>query len=392
MATNQKILRRNTGAAGGPAALLAGQLAMNEVDGVLYYGNGDSSGNATSVIPIAGKGAFVDLSSTQTVAGVKTFSSSPVLPTPAADTNSTVAATTAYVLGQLASTTSPMSGTAAVGTSTRAARADHVHPTDTSRAPLASPAFTGTPTAPTPAAGDNSTTLATTAFVTGAVQSAAAGIDSKASVRALASANITLSGTQTVDGVALVAGDRVLCVGQTTASANGVYVVAAGAWSRAVDADATGEITPGAFWYVEAGTSYGATQWRCSNTGTITLGTTSITITQFGAAVSYTAGNGLSLGGNAFSVVGTTNRISVSGAGVDISASYAGQTSIITLGVVTTGTWSASIIGLAYGGTGANLSAIADGTLFKKSGTGFVAAVAGTDYLSPTSTIDGGTF
>jgi hypothetical protein len=58
-----------------------------------------------------------------------------------------------------------MDGTAAVGTGTTWARADHVHPSDTSRAPLASPAFTGTPTAPTPATADNSTAVATTAFV-----------------------------------------------------------------------------------------------------------------------------------------------------------------------------------------------------------------------------------
>jgi len=58
-----------------------------------------------------------------------------------------------------------MDGTAAVGTSAKYAREDHVHPTDTSRAPLASPAFTGTPTAPTPEASSNDTSIATTAFV-----------------------------------------------------------------------------------------------------------------------------------------------------------------------------------------------------------------------------------
>ena len=58
-----------------------------------------------------------------------------------------------------------MSGTQAVGTSNAVARGDHVHPTDTSRAPLESPSFTGTPAAPTPATGTRSTQLATTAFV-----------------------------------------------------------------------------------------------------------------------------------------------------------------------------------------------------------------------------------
>jgi hypothetical protein len=138
---------------------------------------------------------------------------------------------------------------------------------------------------------------ATMNWVQTQVANAAAGIDAKASVRAVATSNITLSGTQTIDGVSVIAGDRVLVRGQTTASQNGVYVVAAGAWARAADADATGELTPGAFWFVEEGTTYGKTQWRIENTGTITIGSTSITINQFGASTSYTASLGVQLVG-----------------------------------------------------------------------------------------------
>ncbi len=76
-----------------------------------------------------------------------------------------------------ASSTAPaMDGTAAAGTSADYARADHVHPKDTSRAPLASPTFTGTPKAPTAAAGTNTTQIATTAFVKTAVENAIAGV------------------------------------------------------------------------------------------------------------------------------------------------------------------------------------------------------------------------
>jgi hypothetical protein len=89
--------------------------------------------------------------------------------TAAADTNSVALATTAYVVGQAGSATPLVNGTAAVGTSLRYARQDHVHPTDTSRAPLASPSLTGTPLAPTATAGTNTTQIATTAFVTAAV-------------------------------------------------------------------------------------------------------------------------------------------------------------------------------------------------------------------------------
>jgi len=162
---------------------------------------------------------------------------------------------------------------------------------------------------------------ATKNYVDGAVQSAAAGIDSKPSVRVVATSNITLSGTQTIDGVTLVAGDRVLPTAQTTASQNGPYVVAAGAWSRATDADQNGEITPGAFWYVEEGTTGAGTQWRCANTGTITIGTTSITINQFGATSGVTAGNGINVAGTTVSVKPVSGgRITVAAGGVDVSS------------------------------------------------------------------------
>lgn len=89
----------------------------------------------------------------------------PTAPTAAADTNTTQIATTAFVVGQAGTSNPPMDGTATPGTSLRYARQDHVHASDTSRAPLASPALTGTPTAPTAAAGTNTTQIATTAFV-----------------------------------------------------------------------------------------------------------------------------------------------------------------------------------------------------------------------------------
>jgi hypothetical protein len=73
-----------------------------------------------------------------------TFTGTPLSTTAAVDTSTTQIATTAFVLAQAASTTPVIDGTAAVGVSTRFARADHVHPTDTTRAPLASPTFTGT--------------------------------------------------------------------------------------------------------------------------------------------------------------------------------------------------------------------------------------------------------
>jgi len=105
---------------------------------------------------------------------------SPTAPTATAGTNSTVLATTAFVVTAILNAAVPapytsnpaMNGTAAPGVSANYSRGDHVHPIDTSRAPLASPAFTGTPTAPTPATSDNSTNVATTAFVQAQVKPA----------------------------------------------------------------------------------------------------------------------------------------------------------------------------------------------------------------------------
>ena len=91
----------------------------------------------------------------------------PSAPTPAVDTNTTQVATTAFVVGQASAANPVINGTAAAGSSLRFARADHIHPTDATRAPVASPTFTGAPAAPTPAADTDTTQLATTAYVIG---------------------------------------------------------------------------------------------------------------------------------------------------------------------------------------------------------------------------------
>jgi hypothetical protein len=111
----------------------------------------------------------------------------PLSTTASVSTNTTQIATTAFVLGQAGTASPIVNGTAAVGTSLLYSRQDHVHPTDTTRAALNSPAFTGTPSLPTGAtgitqtAGDNTTALATTAFVTAAVPAFATNVQSIAS-------------------------------------------------------------------------------------------------------------------------------------------------------------------------------------------------------------------
>jgi hypothetical protein len=178
-------------------------------------------------------------------------------------------------------------------------------------------------------------------WVIGQVQSAAAGIASKPPVQCISTSNITLSGLQTLDGYTTIANDRVLVAGQTTQSANGAYNASAGAWTRVTDDGAApGEIQPGSTWLVVNGTVYGGTQWRCSNTGTITLGTTSITMVQFSAASVYTAGNGITLTGTAWSVNaaasagsgGPGGGLVVSGSGVAIDTTVVARKYSATIG------------------------------------------------------------
>lgn len=99
----------------------------------------------------------------------------------------------------------------------------------------------------------------------------------KAPVRAASTANLTLSGTQTIDGVACIAGDRVLAKNQTTASQNGIYVVAAGTWARSTDADANGELVGGMLIPVSEGTVNGDRVAILTTNDPITIGTTSLT-------------------------------------------------------------------------------------------------------------------
>lgn len=137
------------------------------------------------------------------------------------------------------------------------------------------------------------------------VDSMATGLDFKQSVRAIATSNIALSGLLTVDGITLVANDRVLVTGQTTASANGIYVAASGAWARATDADSNTEVTAGMFCFVEEGTTYADSGWVLATNAPIVVGTTALTFTQFNGLAQITAGTGLSKAGNTLSITNT---------------------------------------------------------------------------------------
>ena len=153
-------------------------------------------------------------------------------------------------------------------------------------------------------------------FITGG----SSDLDVKKSCRITTTANITLSGTQSIDGVSIVASNRVLVKNQSTAKENGIYICQSSTWTRATDFNSNSEVTSGAFTFIEEG-GQADTGWVLTTDGTITVGTTALEFTQFSGAGTYSAGDGLHLSGTVFSISDTMNGTLTAG------------------GFTTTGTW-----------------------------------------------------
>jgi hypothetical protein len=150
------------------------------------------------------------------------------------------------------------------------------------------------------------------------VDSLVAGLGWKDSVRAATTVNIALSGSQTVDSVMLGIGDRVLVKNQTTNTQNGIYIVQAGAWTRAPDADVESELAQAAV-FVESGTQLD-TGWVCTNEEFgFTIGTTGITFVQFTGTGQINPGQGMTKTGNTLDV-GAGSGITVAADSVSIAA------------------------------------------------------------------------
>jgi hypothetical protein len=136
------------------------------------------------------------------------------------------------------------------------------------------------------------------------VDNLAQGLDAKAPVRAATTTNVTLSGEQTVDGIALVTGDRVLVKNQTAPAENGIYLVDTSSWTRTLDVDAWTEV-PSAFTFVEEGAIWADTGWLSIADQGGTLGTTAMPWVQFSSAGVILAGTGLTKTGNTLSITNT---------------------------------------------------------------------------------------
>lgn len=182
------------------------------------------------------------------------------------------------------------------------------------------------------------------------VDAIAQGIDAKASVVAASTANLTLSGAQTIDGVSVIAGNRVLVKDQTTASDNGIYLCASGSWTRTTDADTYAELVA-AYTFVEGGTVNANNGFICTIPTSGTLGSTSITFAQFSGAGQVVAGTGMSKTGNTLNVnTASSARIVVGADEIDlattgVTASTYKSVTVDTFGRITAGTNPTTISG-----------------------------------------------
>jgi len=202
------------------------------------------------------------------------------------------------------------------------------------------------------------------------VDSVAQGLDAKASCVVATTANITLSGEQTIDGV-LTSSSRVLVKNQGTSSQNGIYVSSSSAWTRALDMDVWAEV-PNAFTFIEQGTTQSDTGWVCTANQGGTIGVTAMPWTQFSGAGTYTAGTGLTLTGTQFSITNTAVTAAAYGSASSVATFTVNAQGQLTLAATTAigingNQITSGTVGVGYGGTG--LASYAIGDLLYASGT-----------------------
>ncbi len=322
-------IKRSTGSSN-PGSLENAEVAFREGDEVLIYGTGTggAGGSATSIIPIGGKGAFFDKATTR-------------------NANIVLAGPTT---GSAAAPTFRSLVVADVPTLTSAKVSDFDTQVRTSRLDQMT-----APSADVSANSQKITSLATPTATTdaatkGYVDSVSQGLDVKDSVKVATTANITLSGTQTIDGVSVSADERVLVKDQSTGSQNGLYLCKASTWERTTDL-AAGSNAAGMFTFVEQGTVNADNGFTCtSNSGSAVVGTNSLVFAQFSGAGSVTAGDGLDKSGNTLSVDLKANGglvIESTEVAVDLAASSI--TGTLAIGDGGTGATSASAARTALG-------------------------------------------
>lgn len=317
MANTVRIKRRAAGgAAGAPSSLQNAELAFNEQDDVLYYGKGTggAGGSATQVIAIAGPGAFqprdsdLDAVAALSTTGLVVRSGNGTAVTRSIDgTAGRITVSNGDGVSGAPAIDLAASGVTA-GTYTKITVDAYGRATVGAQASLSDLA---SPSAAFDMNGQRLANLANPSQAQDAatknyVDLAVQGLDPKQSVRAATTGNIaSLSGTMTIDGIALQVDDRVLVKNQTAASENGVYLVKAGSWVRAEDMNTWAELVS-AYLFVEEGSVNADNGFLCTVDAGGTLGATNVTFVQFNGAGQIIAGAGLTKTGNQLDVAAGT--------------------------------------------------------------------------------------
>ena len=237
-----------------------------------------------------------------------------------------------------------------------------------------SPNGTGTVTVPSGyknRAGFGATSLVSKEYV----DAVKVGLDFKDSVRVASTGNLTISGPgAAIDGISLSSGDRVLLKNQTTASQNGIYSWngAASAMTRTTDADSDAEVTSGMYVFVETGTANSDTGFVLTTDGSITVGSTSLSFTQFSGAGQIVAGDAMSKSGNTLNVNDDNITLEVNSDALRLK------------GITAT-----AVGDLLIGNTGTNAGYT---RLVKPSSNDALLTMGTAGTASWTTTIDGGTF
>ena len=347
-------IKRSTGSSA-PASLENAELAFAEGSKKLFIGigTGGAGGSATSIEAIGGSGSFVDLTTSRTA--------NTVLAAPNGSNGAgTFRALVAADIPSLAHTK-----ISDFDSGVRANRLDQMAaPTGSVSANSQKITNLADPT------GDND--AANKGYVDGVAQ----GLDVKQSVQACSTSNITLSGTQTIDGVSVSVDERVLVKDQSVASQNGLYLCKSGSWVRTDDL-AAGADAAGAFVFVEAGSANGDKGFVCTtNKGSATVGSDSLAFSQFSSSGEVTAGDGLQKSGSELSVDLKSN-----GGLVIESSELALKLDASSI----TGT-----LAISDGGTGGTSSSVARTNLGVAIGSDVMAHSAKLDAIAALNTTDGG--
>jgi hypothetical protein len=189
----------------------------------------------------------------------------------------------------------------------------------------------------------------------------------KAEVRVVSTNNVIdlVGAGQLIDGVTLAANDRVLLTGQIDARMNGIWMVQNGTWIRGKDASRSEHFSPGLIVFVKEGNTWEGSGWRLDSRLPIVLGVSALEFTPFTGLAGVNMGNAIEYNplSNTLNVKYDGTTIQTSDDKLTLSPTYPGQNTITVLGTIRSGSWESNVIGVPYGGTGANTPSAARANL-----------------------------